>query len=495
MHYANIILYSILTVINYYYILLIVQESHYHINGFVLIIKRIICNPLYYILLIPIITLFYNNLYISIFVNISVLIYILLRLKRKNILRLKITPRIQRFMFLKILYLIVLIYLSIKMIISEAFIMYLSYPFVIISYYLLMPIEIIIENYYVIKARKKINHINPIVIGITGSAGKTTCKNILYNLLKSRYNCFMTPKSYNTAMGIARSINEEMSELTEVAIIEYGASHKYDIQKSLRVVKPSISLITNIGLQHLETFKSKENIVLEKTRIMKCSKVHFYNKLSSYIVDCEKSISFSKFKGADYYLGNVKMDSRGTVFELCDNKDTYQFETKLLGENNLLNIIACIAICRYMGLSYEYLQKEVRKLKPVSSRLEIIDKNGLLIINDSFNSNKNGFLEALKILMLFEGEKALITPGVVSGGKEMEAINEDIAQKIVSYGLKCYLVSSTASKYYENVFKKENYDYEIVASFKDAYSLVRKENIKNLLIENDITDIYERKIK
>ena len=148
MHYANIILYSILTVINYYYILLIVQESHYHINGFALIIKRIICNPLYYILLIPIITLFYNNLYISIFVNISILIYILLKLKRKNILRLKITPRIQRFMFLKILYLIVLIYLSIKMIISEAFIMYLSYPFVIISYYLLMPIEIIIKNYY-----------------------------------------------------------------------------------------------------------------------------------------------------------------------------------------------------------------------------------------------------------------------------------------------------------------------------------------------------------
>lgn len=495
MLFINIILFSVITVVNYYYMLLIIQESHYHISGFALIIKRIISDFINYLLLLPIILIFYNSIYINVIINICLLAYTFFKVRKKHILKLKFTRRIYRFYLLFILYLIGLCFLVVMNKISEAYIIYLSYPYLVISYYILIPIEVIIRNYYINKARKKITRIKPLVIGITGSAGKTTCKNILYSLLKNKYNCFMTPQSYNTDMGIARSINEKMDEFTEVAIIEYGASHKNDIKKSLKVVKPDISLITNIGLQHLETFKTKENIVLEKTRIMKCSKIHFYNKLSSYLIDCDKSVSFSKVKGADYYIHSMKMTKEGTRFELCDNRGIYNFETKLLGENNLLNIIACVAICRYMGLSYDYLQKEVSKLKPVSSRLEIINKNGLLIINDSFNSNKNGFLEALKVLMLFEEPRAIITPGVVSGGKEMEAINEDIAQIIVSYNLKCYLVSSIASKHYENVFEKENFHYEILASFKDAYNLVRTENVKSLLIENDITDIYERKIR
>ena len=495
MQYINIILFSLIVIINYYYMLLILQESHYHIKGFRIIIKRTISEYVNYFLLLPIFLIFYNNIYINITINICLLVYMYLKLKKKHILKLKITRRIYRFCFLLILYIIGLSYLAIDKNISEVLIIVLSYPYLIVSYYILVPIEVVVRNYYIKKANKKITNIKPLVIGITGSAGKTTCKNMLYSLLKNKYNCFMTPKSYNTDIGIARSINEEMNELTEVAIIEFGASHKNDIKKSLRVVKPDISLITNIGLQHLETIKTKENIVLEKTRIMKCSKVHFYNKLSSYLIDCNKSISFSKVKGADYYLHSMKMTKEGTQFELCDNKGIYSFETKLLGENNLLNIIACIAICRYMGLSYDYLQKEVSKLKPVSSRLEIINRNELVIINDSFNSNKNGFLEALKVLMLFEEPRVIITPGVVSGGKEMEAINEDIAQIIVSYNLKCYLVSSIATRYYENVFKKEGYSYEILSSFKEAYNLMLKTNAKSLLIENDITDIYERKIR
>ena len=121
------------------------------------------------------------------------------------------------------------------------------------------------------KAKKKIMSINPLIIGITGSAGKTSCKHYLYQMLKDKYITFMTPKSYNTVLGISKSINHDMNKFTEVAIIEFGASHNGDIKKSLRVARPNISLITNISIQHLETFKTVDNIIKEKCLLMESS--------------------------------------------------------------------------------------------------------------------------------------------------------------------------------------------------------------------------------
>lgn len=487
---VNICMVLIISFINYYFILRLFQEYHYHLHSFLNIIKKIFINKINYLLLFPIILLFVKNEILNIIVIFILSLYIYLRIKRKYVLKLKITKRIIRFLIIKVLLTFSILYLY-----NPYYLIYLDVPLIILSYFILYPVEHLINKYYMNKAKSKIKRVRPLIIGITGSCGKTTCKHILYNILKDKYVCFMTPQSYNTALGISKSINEDMNEMTEIAIIEFGASHKGDIKKSLDICKPEISLITNIGIQHLETFKSINNIIEEKTLLMKNSKVHFYNKLSKYNIDCGESYSFSKVKGANFYLRNINITKEGSFFEICDNKNVISFETKLLGENNLINIVSCVAICRYLGLSYDYIKKKVEYLKPVPSRLELIQKGELTIINDSFNSNKNGFIEALNVINMFESKRAIITPGVVTGGVEMEAINEDIAYKIMNMDIDVYLVSSISTPFYEKVFKEKEYKYQIFKTFKDAYATFEKESYKSLLIENDITDIYERRIK
>ena len=169
-------------------------------------------------------------------------------------------------------------------------------------------------------------------------------------------------------------------------------------------------------------------------------------------------------------------------------------ETKLLGKTNVINICSCFAICKYLGLDNKYIVNRIKNLKPVPSRLEVIRRDENIIINDSFNSNKLGFIEALNVLNLFkEYKKYVITPGVVTGGKEMSAINEDIAYKIMGIANSCYLVESISSDYFGKVFDSKLYNYHKYESFKDAYDNVMKiKGKKVILIENDITDIYRR---
>ena len=145
-----------------------------------------------------------------------------------------------------------------------------------------------------------------------------------------------------------------------------------------------------------------------------------------------------------------------------------------------------------MHISYNKLKRIVRNIKGEKARLEIIKNNEITIINDSFNSNRFGFVEAIDILNSYEEEKILITPGVVTGGKEMGKNNIELAKILAKMDIKIILEQSIVSKLYENVFKSENKDYILVDSFKEAYKEATKnEGKKVILIENDITDIYK----
>lgn len=502
-NYIMIVIYLIVVGVDLYRMLLIVQESHYHFNSLKIILRKAFSSYTYF-LLFPIFSVLYEGTDLIIFNCCSVCIlglYIYLRTRKKHILKLNFTMRIKRLCgFISLLNILSIYILIIKdLIMLSPLLMITNVIYLYASLIILNPLETLIQYSYHNKARKKINEVKPLVIGITGSCGKTSCKHYLYQILKDKYITFMTPKSYNTCNGISKSILENMNKFTEIAIIEYGASHVGDIEKSLKIVKPEISLITNISLQHLETFVTEDNIKKEKTLLMKNSKVHFYNKLSNYQLECDKCISFSIEKGGDYYVKDIVYKENKTSFKIvckCDNGSEQEItiETKLLGKTNVINICACVAICKYLGLDNKYIVNKVKNLKPFPSRLEVIRKDDNIIINDSFNSNKLGFIEALNVLNLFkEYKKIVITPGVVTGGKEISAINEDIAYKIMGVANSCYLVDSISTDYFSKVFDGKLYNYHKYESFTEAYNdVIKIKGKKVILIENDITDIYRR---
>ena len=359
--------------------------------------------------------------------------------------------------------------------------------FAFLSFVILEPIEGMIRRYYLKKAKKKIKRIKPLVIAITGSAGKTSIKHFLYHIIKDKYFTFMTKGSINTALGIARAINCEMSELTEVAIIECGVSHRGDMDKILKVIDVDVSVISTIFPQHLETFKSFDLLVKEKEKLAQYGNFHlglegivnqlYYSKAQE-IKEVGKDIVLIKYQMGEYF--SFRMDGK-----------YYQWKCKVLGKNNIINVLYVIYLAKYLGLKIKYIERKVNALENVSNRLKIRNQFNKIIIDDSFNSNYSGFCDALDVLKIYDGYKVVITPGIVSGD-DIAKYNHDIALKIMNIVDKCYLVESVVSKYIKEEFDNNLFEYHYVSSFNEAYEEVIKDNnIKAVLIENDIPDIYK----
>lgn len=471
-----------------YYIMNFFQQAHYHLNSFFDLVKKIIKDWINYLLLISIIGLFEINDYI-IMITITIVfgIYIFFKIKRNIILRLRITHRIIRLFVTSMIMMIIGSYYL------NCFMMLFSPIVIYFSSIILIPLEYLIGSFYIHKAKRTINRINPLVIGITGSAGKTSTKSILYQILSKEYNTFVTPKSYNTVLGISKAINEGMNDFIEIAIIEYGASKINDISKSLKVVKCDISIITNIFEQHLETFKSVDNIIKEKTKIIEGSKLHVGNSLHSYNVSDGLKCLWVGGVDSDYFASDISYEIGHMKFMVWENKKCYPFVINLLGVHNVYNSLISIAVLRYLGYEMKKIGNLFKSVVPEKNRLEELRINGKYIINDSFNSNKNGFLEALNVLKIYPGSLGIITPGIVSGGYLIQEINEEVAIKISSICEVIYIVRSVVSDYMKRIFEVLGKEYKEVDSFLEGYEeLMENERVKTILIENDITDFYAR---
>ena len=182
--------------------MLLLQEGHYHYDSYLIIVKRFIKRKYSYLLLLPLVTLIEETIIINVSICLICMIYILMLLSEKHIVKLKFTPRVIRLFILCLLINLLMCFVFYKHDIKFVYLLYITEIILLISQVLLTPVEALINKYYMNKAMKKIKSINPLIIGITGSAGKTSCKHYLYQMLKDKYLTFMTPKSYNTGLGI-----------------------------------------------------------------------------------------------------------------------------------------------------------------------------------------------------------------------------------------------------------------------------------------------------
>ena len=268
-------------------------------------------------------------------------------------------------------------------------------------------------------AKERLKEINPTIVTITASYGKTSIKNFVYELLREKFETYKTPRSVNTLKGLVLDVNTKLPQNTQIYVTEAGARERGDIKEIVEFLENEYSILGKIGPQHMEYFKSLENVVKTKCEIMH-SKM---KKGFSYEESCnQKNVVLIKDK-----ISNVKSDLNGTSWDLKIGDKNYSFETKLLGSFNALNISLAV----YQALEFindiDYIQKRVRQLPPVPHRLEKIEAGGKIIIDDSFNGNIEGVLESYRIASGYNGRKVLITPGIIEATDEM---NEKIAKEI-----------------------------------------------------------------
>ena len=271
------------------------------------------------------------------------------------------------------------------------------------------------------------------VVGITGSYGKTSVKNYLNALLSVRYNVLMTPGSYNTTMGVVRTVREMLRPSHQVFIAEMGAKQAGDIKEICDLVHPTYGIITSIGEQHLETFGSVENIIATKFELadaIPAEGAAILNYDNEYIRSRAVTVPTVTYGGSDsgagYRYSDMAVDVHGCQFTLtAPDGESCRYTTHLLGGHNIQNLAGCMALAHTLGIPLKEMVYPVRLLKPVEHRLQLLP-NGY--IDDAYNSNPAGFRSALDTLAAFSAQRILVTPGMVELGDRQDALNRDLGE-------------------------------------------------------------------
>ena len=279
-------------------------------------------------------------------------------------------------------------------------------------------IERILFNGYKRKAKQKLKEINPKIIAITASYGKTSIKNYLYQLLEDKFNTYKTPRSVNTLKGLVADVNNNLSSNVDIYIAEAGARQKGDIKEIVEFLENEYAIIGKIGPQHIEYFKTIENIIDTKKEILLSPNL---KKAITYDIDDEKCIKIQD------KIKNIKATLEGVEWDLEYNNENIHLFAPILGGFNALNISLSFYMAKELGVESDYLIRKIAKLKSIPHRLQKIEAGGKFIIDDSFNGNIEGMLESIELVKQFNGKKIIITPGLVEANKEM---NEKLAKKI-----------------------------------------------------------------
>ena len=379
-------------------------------------------------------------------------------------------------------------------------------PYLILLAYLINePLERAIINKSVKQCIELLDgYPNLIKIGITGSYGKTSVKEILKTLLSTKYKVLSTPKSYNTPLGIAKTA-KRLDETYDVFIAEMGARRVGDIKKLTEIVKPNFAVITGITIQHLESFLAFENIKKTKYEIienMKEGKAVF-SADNTFTKEMSESCTFPfRLAGTDnscnpyVYASDIKMGVNGTEFTLNVGNESVEVSTQLLGKHNVTNICIAAAVADYLGLDLAEIAMGISSLKSIPHRLEIVKTdNGIITLDDSYNSNPEGIKSAIETLKFFEGKKYVVTPGIVELGFAEAEKNFEFGVMMSKVCDGVILIGRARALKIREGLISEGYPTDkiiMVASLEEAKQEIQKNLTSGdvVLFENDLPDKY-----
>ena len=376
---------------------------------------------------------------------------------------------------------------------------------------LLWPNEKSRQAGFIKEAESILGQVDPFVIGITGSYGKTSTKAILGKILECCEPTFWPPGSINTPMGITREIRERLKPEHHFAVIEMAAYRRGSIQRLCELTPPRAGIITAVGLMHLDRFGSQEDIYLAKSElaqaipkdgILVCNGDNEGARriASEYQKAVTLLYGLDTDKGhLDCWMSDVGSLESGTSFTVHWQGKQYKGFTRLLGKPMLSNILSAFTMACALGNDPEYVLAAIYNLEPEKSRLNLVRNGDGLILDDSYNSNPIGFTAALEVLEAIPGSrKILVTPGMVELGEFQE--QENCKMMCVAASM-CDLVAVVGNTNREALIEglrigglKEGQLLQFDNRDNALSFLMAKENRREgdvVLIENDLPDLYE----
>ncbi len=389
---------------------------------------------------------------------------------------------------------------------------------------LLWPYETIIQRRFRNEAIAKLGSLNPDVIGITGSYGKTSVKHILAHVLNQVTPTLATPGSVNTVMGITRVIREKLGQHHKFFIAEMGAYGIGSIKRLCDFCPPNHGILTAVGNAHYERFKSVENVAQAKFELFqavykeegyfvvnadqvdeKFIKAHVTDYADKLVlVSRDKSKKIDK-KTIDFVIENVETDVNGlriTIFEKETN-EKHLLTVPLFGDHQINNCVAAFALCRKLGVPATTLVASFKTVPQIKHRLEVkrID-NGPDLIDDAYNSNPKGFASALDVLDLLgqaakkknkNARRILLTPGMVELGDLHDEKHIEIAKIALETCDEILLVRPERFQAFSDICDQMKRGYKTFPSFFEAKKWLDDNTYTDdiVLYENDLPDLYE----
>ena len=429
-------------------------------------------------------------------------------------IKLKVTARVKRLIFTNVvLFALLCVGLCFVKNINLIYLILFLYDMllnfvVMLAIIINKPVEKMVYLSYKTKAVNKLKEMKNLkVIGITGSYGKTSSKNILSDILNVKYNALPSPKNFNTPYGLIITVNNHLDKFDDILIAEMGAYKVGEIKELCDLVKPKYGILTKIGTAHIEIFGSQENIQKGKFELIESLPSDGVGVLNG---DDELQVNYKlknnckilwigiDNKDVDVRATDIKTSNKGTTFNVIfkGDKTKYPFTTKLLGYNNIYNILASLALSKEFGLTVEQMKKAVLGVKSVEHRLELRRAGNITYIDDSYNSNPVGSKMALEVLKDMPGIRIVMTPGMVELGDKSYELNKKFGTYMKDTSDIVILVGEKITRPIRDGLKEVKYNDKniyVVKNTKEAFNLVKSlSNNKETycLIENDLPDIY-----
>ncbi|MFZ1108710.1 MAG: UDP-N-acetylmuramoyl-tripeptide--D-alanyl-D-alanine ligase [Rhodomicrobium sp.] len=380
---------------------------------------------------------------------------------------------------------------------------------------MLSPYEAWTQRKYWREAEARLKQIDPKIVGITGSFGKTSVKHFLGHILELDSGAAITPGSVNSPMGIARYIREQLKAGSRSFVVEMGAYGIGSIRRCCALTPPQYGIITAIGEAHYERFKSLAavaqakfelaeevlkqpggTIVVHESVLDQPYAANFIRGARSRFVICGAG------KESDVLIGDIDISREGAAIPIVWKGRDYRLFAPVLGRHQATNIVLAFVMAVTLGVSPERAIFALRTAPQVKHRLELKSRaNGALLLDDSYNSNPAGFISALELISKIRnpgGRAILVTPGMVEMGNRHDDLHRQIGAAAAHNVDIALVIRADRIPTFVDGYKSQNGKTILdFASYNDAdkWLTANSQTSDVILVENDLPDLYEREFR
>ena len=330
------------------------------------------------------------------------------------------------------------------------------------------------------------NHRPVKVVGVTGSVGKTSTRDMVYSVVKQKYKTLKTEGNYNNEIGLPLTILRYHDE--EVLVLEMGMNHLQEMSRLSMIARPDIACITNVGTAHIGELGSRENILKAKLEIingMKEGSTLIINQDNDMLQTVElphlNVVRVGKGKEASIQASHIVLEETKSSFEVEYQGKKEIIEVPVQGEHNISNALIAIAVGIELNISLEDIKKGIQEFKLTKNRMDILEKNHKTVIDGTYNASVDSMKSSIDVLANYKKRKLAILADMLELGDYSQQLHEEVGSYVASKGIDILVCVGKEAKY---IYQKARESMKDVYYFESNQEVIAR--LDELLKEDDV---------